>query len=379
MTRPPKLRTWIEIDRPALTHNIGQFRALLRPETRLAGVIKSNAYGHDFVQIAHALVGLGVDWLMVDSMTEALRLRREGLVVPLLVLGYTLPENVGLAIEHDIELSVSTLEALRAAAETGEQYGRPLAIHLKLDTGMCRQGFDLSQRGALLAELERVRGMVTVRGVFTHFAAAKNPALPDATLRQIQQFEVWQAEFASRGYEPIYHASATSGTLLFPQAHYDLVRVGIGLYGLWPSGEARQFCQGSIDLRLVLSWKTVISEVKTIPAGARVGYDGTEMVKRPTRLAVCPIGYWHGFSRTLSGIGEVLVGGQRAKVIGRVSMDMITIDVTDITDVQPLDEVVLIGRQGAGEISVYDMAAWDDTSWYETVTRINPLIRRIYV
>lgn len=370
------LRTWIEIDRKAIEHNYSIFCKLTPPETKICAVVKSNAYGFDLMQFSKELVRLGVDWLAVDSVVEGLRLRREGIDKPILVLGHTMPERISEAVEKGLSISVSNFEALDSVLS--QSFEKKPKVHIKIDTGMTRQGFLDDDQKSLLAKLESVKEKIDFEGLFTHFADAKNPSFPDSTKKQIELFNKWRDVFQSNGFTFISHASASSGALLYPEAHFDMVRIGISLYGLWPSLEAKAYLQNRINLEPVMSWKAILSEVKSVPQGTKVGYGFTETLHRDTKVAVCPIGYWHGFSRKLSGIGSVLVNGQRAKVLGRVSMDMITFDVTDISDVSVGDEVVLLGRQKDGEITAYEMAGLDDTSWYETVTRINPLIKRIY-
>ncbi len=361
------LRTWIEIDKGAIKHNYDVFRGFVSPEVKFCAVVKSNAYGHGFYEYAQELAKLGVDWFAVDSITEGLRLRREGIVQPILILGYTLPERMKEAVENNISISISSFESLDAVSEYSSA-----KIHIKLDTGMSRQGFLENQKEELFKKLSD-SGMI-VEGVFTHFAAAKNPVLPVDTKKQIERFLVWKKEFEEKGYTPIFHASATSGTMLFSEAHFDMVRIGIGLYGLWPSIETKKFLEHKIILKPVLSWKTIVSEVKSVSKGERVGYDFTERLERDSILALCPVGYWHGLSRKLSGIGQVYVRDSRVRIIGRVSMDIIILDVTDILGISVGDEVELIGLH----IPATEMSVLDDTSYYETITRINPLIKRLY-
>ncbi len=360
------LRTWIEIDRQAIKNNYDVFRGLVSKDTKLCGVVKSNAYGCDFMQFARELENLGVDWIAVDSITEGVRLRKEGITLPILILGYTLPERMQEAADNNLSMMIATFESLEVVSKI-----KNAKVHIKLDTGMSRQGFQAGQEKELLEALQK--GNIIVEGVFTHFASAKNLAFPHDTNKQINSFKTWKNLFQENGYSPIFHACATSGALLYPEAYFDMVRVGIGLYGLWPSKEAQEFCEGKIELKPTLVWKTLVAEVKQVPAGNKVGYDGTEILERDSKLAICPIGYWHGFSRKLSSIGRVYVGNAKVRVIGRVSMDMIIIDVTD-TDVSVGDEVELVGPH----VTVYEMASCDDTSWYESITRLNPLIKRIY-
>ena len=224
------LRTWVEIDKSAIAYNYKQFRNLIALKTKLMGVVKSNAYGHNFLEFAKELVTLGVDYLGVDSVVEGLALRREGIKTPILVLGYTLPEMQKGAVENDLDLSISNFEALDSLLK--QTYTKIPKIHLKVDTGMTRQGFQLSDLEKVIELLQKNKDKFSLDGLFTHFAAAKNPSFPNDTKKQIEQFEVWRSAILEAGFTPICHASATSGTILFRQAEFDMVRVGMGMYGL---------------------------------------------------------------------------------------------------------------------------------------------------
>jgi alanine racemase len=378
-SRPSGVRTWLTINNQALAHNYNVFRQVIGPNVKLMAVVKSNAYGHDLFQFAKEQEKLGADWLGVDSVVEGLALRKEGLAIPILVLGYTLPENFAAALDQNLTLTISTTEGL---AEV--QKYPALRYHLKIDTGMHRQGFDLGG-------LEKIKfNPDQLTGIYTHFAAAKNPAFPQFTLKQLAQFKEAVKLVEKAGAQNlIKHAAATGGALLFPETHLDMVRIGIGLYGLWPAAEVAAALAQKISLQPVLSWQTIIGEVKNIPAGERVGYDLTEgpdpASGQKGRIAVCPIGYWHGYPRALSSIGPVIINGQRAKVLGRVSMDMIILDVSHLENVKVGDVVTLIGADrnpstGSGqEITADDLADLAGTTSYEIVTRLNPLMKRIYV
>lgn len=244
---------------------------------------------------------------------------------------------------------------------------------------MCRQGFFAEDVEAVFDYLQASLPQAVVEGVYTHFAGAKNPAFPQGTKEQLQKFQIVLDAVAKRGLKPIRHAAATSGAIVFPEAQYDMARIGIGLYGLWPSQEVQYAYSDKFELQPILTWKTVVAEIKQVPAGSRVGYDFTELLERPTVLGILPVGYWHGYDRSLSSIGKVLVAGHRARVLGRVSMDMIIVDLTDIKDVKVGDEVVLIGEQNGATMSAEEMANLADTSSYEIITRLNPLIKRFYI
>jgi len=377
------LRTWLEIDRDNLQYNYNIFRSLIPSSCLLAAVTKSNAYGHSLVDYSREVSRLGVDCLMVDSIIEGIKLRMEGLTKPILVLGYTLPSMIEEANASRISISISNFESLYALLDLNVD---GLKIHLKFDTGMCRQGFFPEDTARVLDFLEQELPQVKIEGVFTHFAGAKNPAFPQGTKQQLAKFEIVLAEFARRGLKPIRHAAATSGAIVFPQSHFDMVRIGIGLYGLWPSTEVKYAYSDKFNLKPILTWKTVISEIKTVPAGSRVGYDFTEELERESKIGILPVGYWHGYDRGLSSLGRVIINGRRARVLGRVSMDMLIVDLTDLPIAVVGDEVTLIGRAnlpaeeaGGAEMSADEMASVADTSSYEIITRLNPLIKRFYI
>ncbi|MDP3770477.1 MAG: alanine racemase [Candidatus Sungbacteria bacterium] len=373
------LRTWIEIDKKALRHNAEDFFRFIPQRTRLMAVVKSNAYGHGITHVAQELAAMpqfaSKGWFGVDSIVEGLRLRREGITNPILVLGYTLPARLEDAVREKISISISNFDALAAIQSSSL---RP-AIHLKLDTGMHRQGFLERDIPKLVKQMSKHR--IVPEGIFTHFASAKDLGYPTYTLMQLACFQKMVGQIKNAGFNDMMcHAAATGGTLLFPDAHLDMVRIGMGLYGYFPSSESRiQNNAPTCNPMPVLSWKTLIAEIKRIPKGSFVGYDLTERVYRPTRIAVLPIGYWHGYDRGLSSMSTVLVAGRRARVLGRVSMDMIVIDVTDIPDAHTGTEAVLIGKQGRETITAEELGRVIGTSAYEFLTRINPLIKRIVV
>ncbi len=379
------LRTWIEIDKKAIKHNYRVFRSLISKKTKLMGVVKSNAYGHNLFEFAKELEKLGVDYLAVDSATEGINLRKDGIKIPILVLGYTLPEMIEKAVANDLEITVSSFDYFAQIKKLNSK--KPVKVHIKVDTGMHRHGFLVSETEKVINELNKLKNKIKVLGLYTHFAAAKNPAFPKETKKQIEIFNQWREAFSQAGIKVINHTCATSGTILFPEVHLDMFRVGIGLYGLWPSREVQAYAQNKFNLKPVLSWKTVIAEIKDIKAGESIGYDFTEKLNRKSKIAVLPIGYWHGYPRALSSIGQVLIGGHKCKIIGRICMDIMIVDVTDVKpfknsqglrSVEVGDEVTIIGVDNKEKITADDIATLLDASVYELVTRINPLIKKIY-
>ena len=383
------LRTWIEVDKNAIAQNYKTFRGLIGNDRRLMAVVKSNAYGHGLIGFSKEAQKLGVDWFGVDSVVEAIALRKSGIKKLILVLGHTLPERLEEAVRQDISLTVSSFDALRnlknfRLAVPRRSFTRrgamskDLKIHLKIDTGMHRQGFFINDLPEVVSFLKK-SPKIEIEGIYTHFAAAKNPTFPRDTNRQIEEFKKAVKVIEDGGFKSIKHAAATSGTIIFPSSHFDMVRIGIGLYGLWPSSEVRSAFSNKVKLAPVLSWKTIIGEIKDIKKGEGVGYDFTERLKLNSRIAILPSGYWHGYPRALSSVGQVLIRGQRAKVLGRVSMDMTVVDVTNIKDAKIGDAVTLIGKDGGREITADELAELSGTINYESITRINPLIERVYV
>lgn len=359
------LRTWIEIDREALLFNFEKFKKMTRSADLMA-IVKSNAYGHGLVlvskYIAESKEGKNI-WFGVDSVVEAFRLRKEGIKNPILVLGYTLPLYLKKAAENNISLTISNFESLTNLARSK----RKPKFHIKIESGMYRLGFQLDEIEKLISLFKKYA--LRPEGIFSHFAAAGNELY---TKKQIRIFNQALEIFKLRKIVPrIVHFAKTEGIVLRPDAHYSLVRLGIGLYGYYPARNQK--------LKPVMTWKTIVAEVKKVKRGEYIGYDCTEKCGRDSMIAVLPIGYWHGYDRGLSSIGEVLIHGKRAKVMGRVCMDMTMIDVTDIKNVKIGDEVVLLGGQGSDYISADEIGDKIETSSYEVLTRTNPLIKRILV
>ncbi len=373
--RSDSLRTWIEVDSRAARKNYDTFRALIGKKVKLWAVVKSNAYGHGLFAFSKLAARFGIDGFCVDSLVEGIALRKDGIKKPILVLGHTLSSLYGEAVKNNITITISNPDALR---ELTRARNIPM-FHIKIDTGMHRQGFYLEE---VLRAIKMITAKAAVKaklaGIYTHFSSAKDINYPTYTEMQFGKFTKAVKLFEGAGFKNlIKHAAATGGTLVNPKYHLDAVRVGIGLYGLWPSKELEIQLGDKIKLQPVLSWRTIVSEVKNISAGDYVGYDMAERVIKNMKMAVLPIGYWNGFPRSLSSVGEVLIHGKRARVLGRVSMDLTVVGLDAAT--RPGDVVTLIGRDGKDEIFVWDIAQKAGTNSYEFPTRLNPLMERIVV
>jgi alanine racemase len=367
---------WVEIDRDAPEHNLRQLRAGSAPGVLACAVVKSNAYGHGAAQIASLLPS--AEWFGVNSLEEGLELRSFGVTRPIVLLGHVPLSELSAAVEADLRLTVYNRETIEALAALPKG-AHPPRVHVKVDTGTSRQG-------VLPEDLERFLGLVAdsrpviVEGLSTHFANIEDTTNHAYARMQIDRFNAALAT-AERlvGKLPFVHTACTAATLLFPSTHFTMLRSGIGLYGLWPSREtmvsARE--KGTVaDFRPVMSWKTRIVQVKTIPEGSFVGYGCSYRTMRKTVLGVLPIGYADGYDRALGNRAYVLVRGRRAPVIGRICMNLCMVDLTDIPGARLEDEVVLLGRSGDEQISAETMADWAGTINYEIVARISPLLPR---
>ncbi len=367
----PDRPTWLEIDLQAIGANVEALRRIVGPRVAVMAVLKADAYGHGAVRTARTVLQHGAAALAVATLGEAAVLRDAGITAPILALGYTPPWQVREALRRDVQLAVFDGEVARECAAAAAELALPARVHVKVDTGMARLG--LAPCGALpfLCELHRLGG-VEVAGLFTHFATAD---LADESFarEQLRRFlEVVAAATSADLRPPFVHAANSAATFHFPEAHFDMVRPGIAVYGLDPSPETP--CPDGF--RPALAFKTAVAQVKTLPPGAPVSYGATYITRRDERIATIPVGYADGFRRAPSW-HEVLVHGRRAPVVGRVCMDYTMLDVTDIPGVAVGDEVVLIGAQGDDAISAEQAAAWLGTINYEVVSAILPRVPRL--
>ncbi len=374
-------KTWVEISRSALVSNAKVFRCRVRAGVNVMAVVKSNAYGHGLVEAAKVLQP-HLDWFGVDNVDEGLALRRAGIRKPILMLGFTPSWRMAEAVREELRMTVSSLEQIRAARAASVRAGKKARVHLKVETGTTRQGVDLRALPEALTLLTASKGLL-LEGLSTHYANIEDATDHQYAAGQLETYQDALRILEANGIVPeIRHTACTAAAILYPDTHFNMVRVGVGLYGIWPSAETRLEAEAKnleIDLKPVLTWKTRIAQLKDVKRGTPVSYGLTERMPRDGRLAVLGVGYWDGYDRGLSSVGEVLVRGRLAKVMGRVCMNMCMIDVTGIPDVKAEDEVVLLGTDGKSSISAESMAAKLQTIPYEVVTRINPLTPRILV
>lgn len=367
--------TRIRVDLGALAHNLQGIRA--RVGVPVMAIIKANAYGHGLVPVARHLEAQGVDQFGVAFVEEGVALRRAGVRTPVLVMGGVYGRQLGLFIEHDLEITVSSIDKLRLAEAAAEAMGRKAVVHLKIDTGMNRIGVQ-SDRCAPFLEAAFSSQWCLVKGIYSHLACADDPGDP-MTARQLERFldACTEAErIAARlGVPmPIRHLANSGGVLHFPATWLDMVRPGIALYGALPDPASRD----PIGLRPVLSLTSRVVYFKVVRAGATVSYGATWTASTDTRVVTIPIGYGDGWPRALSSKGEVLVRGVRRPIVGRVCMDQFMIDLGPRGTAYNEDEVVLIGRQGVEALTVESVAETAGTIPYEILTGLNERIPREY-
>ncbi|HEX6257565.1 MAG TPA: alanine racemase [Euzebyales bacterium] len=372
-TTPPRQRpTWAEIDLAAITHNARTLRARAPGATFMA-VVKADGYGHGMVPVARAALAGGTAWFAVALVEEARGLRDAGIDAPVLLLTEPPVAAIDALLDAHVTPTVYTPGFIRALDAAARRRGAgPLEVHLQLDTGMRRVGApedDWPALSDLLAGLDGVR----VTGLWSHFACADEPdhaSVPE----QSRRFRTGVDVVRARGLAPdLVHLCNSAGTLTRPEDHYDMVRCGIALYGLDPGGGLIH----QVPVRPALRWLSRTSFVKRVAAGEAVSYGHTWRTPRETTLGTVPAGYADGVTRLLGGRGEVVVGGRRRPIVGRVTMDQFLFDAGD-DDVRIDDEVVLIGRQGAVAVTADDWAAWLDTITYEVVSTVGARVPRVY-
>lgn len=384
ISAPDRVPTsWVEVSAPALRANLRLLRAPLRPKTSVLAVIKANAYGHGIVEVARICAQEGVEMLGVHSASEAIALRRAGVTGPVLVMGFLTPGQVEEAVDRDVHVLVSTREVLEALAAHGRRCGVALPVHIKVDTGTNRQGVGPADAAAL-AVAARDAGLA-VTGVATHFANIEDTTDHSFAFAQLERFRESVAAIREAiGPVRLVHAACSAAALLFREADFDMVRLGISLYGHWPSRETYlswMLANGRDRpaLQPALTWRARVGQVKTVQAGAPIGYGLTVRATRETVMAVLPVGYAEGYPRALSNRGRVLIKGRSARVLGRVCMNIVMVDVTDIPSVEVGEVATLLGSDGDERVTAEELAEIAGTINYEILSRISPLLPRVVV
>lgn len=366
------------VDLTAIHDNMDHMKANIDAHTKMIGVIKTDGYGHGAVPIAKELEPIDYMYgFATATIEEAMILRKCGIKKPILILGYTFPYAYEDIVTQNIRPAVFKTDMAKQLSETAVRLGKKVMIHIKVDTAMSRIGIRPDESGlSFINEIKNLPGL-ELEGIFTHFAKA-DEADKTAVKAQLERYQNFLSEVEEKCQVkiPLKHCSNSAGIIELPTANMDIVRAGITLYGLWPSGEVDQ---NIVPLKSALSLKSHIVYIKTIKKGDQVSYGGTFEAKEEMRIATIPVGYGDGYPRSLSGKGFVLIRGRRAPILGRVCMDQFMVDVTNIEGVEEYDEVTLIGKDGEDAITAEELGEMSGRFNYELVCDLGKRIPRVYL
>ncbi len=370
-------RVYAEINLDAILHNMAQMQQKIQKHTKIMGVIKTDGYGHGAVPIGKELEQLDVTWgYATATVEEAKILRRNALKKPILVLGAVFEEQYHALAEEDMRATVYSLKQAKELETFAAGLGKKIIIHVKIDTGLSRLGFQVTEKAA--DEIAQIAGMphIIIEGMFTHFA--KSDARDKTMAKgQMEQFQKTKEMLAQRNVRiPLIHCSNSAAIIDMPKANMDIVRAGISLYGMWPSDEVKK---ENLNLKPALSLKSQIIFLKELEAGRTISYGATYKTSGKQRIATVPVGYGDGYPRSLSNKGYVLVHGKKAPICGRICMDQFMVDVTHIPEAAEGDTVVLVGSDGAEHISMEDIGELSGRFNYEFSCGLGRRIPRVYI
>lgn len=362
--------TWVEIDLDAIEYNLIQARKYIKPETKIAGVIKANAYGHGAVPIAKALIKNGIDMLAVACLSEAIEVRKHCSEIPILVMGHTVDNKLKFAVEQNITTTIFSLEQAKILSELGAVLKKEAIVHLKINTGFNRIGFNLSEDTIdIITEIYNMKN-IKIEGIFTHFALKTF----ETDKQQYDLFVNLISKLESKEINiPIKHICDGIGMVEYPDFHLDMIRLGSFMYGV----KTESMDDGV--LKLDINFKTQISQINKIKKGEGVGYGYNFVAQRDSLIGTLPVGYADGYMRCLGNKGEVSIKGKRALVIGRICMDQCMIDLTDIPEAREGDEVVLLGESSDDVITLSELADKIDTNRNEILSIIGRRVPRVYI
>lgn len=374
-------RAWATVSLDNIKHNFETIKSGLNNGVKIMSVVKADAYGHGAKFVAPLLDKLGSDWFAVSNIEEAMQLRKLNIDKPILILGYTPPFMADLLADNNISQALLNAEYAKELANEAKKLNKTVKVHVKIDTGMGRIGFvhhELNDKNALNEIVSSKQDGLYYEGIFTHFASSDTDGdeTGEFTAHQFELFCDIIEKLKASGIEfELRHCCNSAATLNNKSMQLDMVRPGIILYGLEPSS----FFRNKFELVPAMTLKAVVSMVKTLNAGETVSYGRTYSIKNPTVVATVPIGYADGYSRALSNVGKVMINGKFCNIIGRICMDQMMIDISDIPSVKPGDEVLLFGKDDVNSFSVEDFSKQINTINYETVCIIGKRVTRVYI
>lgn len=375
-------RAWAEIDIDAIGNNIASIRRYVSEKTKILGVVKADAYGHGYLEIADTLLKNGADMLAVACIDEAIQLRVCGFKCPILILGTSCEDDVNYLVKNDITPACFSYSFARIMSDAAVKYNKVAKIHIKIDTGMGRIGYRFCEDGdannKTVDEIMKISMLpnIEIDGMFMHFSVADEND-DEYTNLQFERFMNLSDTLEKKGlYIPTKHCANSAALIRFPGMHLDMVRPGIILYGHKPSG----FVDCSeLSLKPAMTFKTKITNIKTVEKGASISYGRKFIAQRTSKIATIPVGYADGYSRGLSGRAHVIVGGKLCNLVGNICMDQCMIDVTDVNNISIGDEVILFGKDGCAEVAVEELAEKMGTINYEILCMVGKRIPRIYI
>ena len=361
--------TIAHIDLTAVKNNVREIKNLIGSNVQFCAVLKADGYGHGAIPVARAALAAGADCLAVAFLPEALELRYAGFTAPILVLGYLPPADYAMAVKHELTITLMTERCAEELNQAALRLRKPVKIHIKVNTGMNRLGIDFRSAAEFVKTIDKM-DYLEIRGIYSHFSRADENNL-SYTLQQLARFNQAIADIAATGIEiGVKHICNSAGTLNLPTAHLDMVRVGISLYGYYPSEQTAH----PVALQPAMSLRSIVSQIIDCAPGEEISYGGIYITDRPTKLAVVPIGYADGFMRGQSNNADALLHGQRIKQVGRICMDQCMFDITDVDNVNIDDQIILFGTG----LPVEEVAERLNTINYEIVCAVSKRVPRVY-
>lgn len=370
-------RIYAAVNLDAVLYNLENMKKNINENTKIIAVLKADGYGHGAVPIAREIQSLPYIWgIAVATVEEGMELRNAGIQKPILILGYTYEEDYDTIVREDFRPAVFKKSMAQKLSQAAVKAGKPVNIHIKIDTGMTRIGYRDPQRDVPeILEISRLPG-IRIEGLFTHFARADETD-PAPAYRQLEKYGEFLKKLEAAGLSiPLKHCSNSAGIIRIPEANLDAVRAGVILYGMYPSDEVEK---EPVPLKPAMEIKSHIAYIKTVEPDAQVSYGGTYTTQRPTRIATIPVGYADGYARGLSNRGSVLIHGRRAPILGRVCMDQFMVDVTEIPEAKELDEATLLGKDGEDCITMEELGDLSGRFNYEFACCISKRVPRIYI
>lgn len=369
-----KGRTWAQINLDAIRDNLSSIRKVIKPGTKIMAVVKADAYGHGMIEVSKLCMAEKVDFLSVATLEEALELKEHGLTIPILILSFVPRESLEEAVMNDVRITVYRNTDVDILAAAAQKLGKKAQVHIKIDTGMGRIGFTPDEESLRGIEDIAIQPGINLEGIFTHFAQADHED-GDYTLEQLNAFIDFTEELEKRGIKiELKHCANSAAIFRYPEAHLDMVRAGVIMYGLYPSPCISQLKPGIVP---AMTLKSRISMIKTVAPGQSISYGRTYICERETRVATVPVGYADGYKRAFSNHSWAMIKGHKAYSIGTVCMDQCMFDITEIAGVQEGDEVILFGKKADG-ITADDLAIIANTINYEIVCSVSSRVPRTY-